>query len=102
MKRQHPLGIISVDDFLNTECLSIVEAVGRFLERKPNLAPFLFTSNKLFLCPLRAVDMYKEALISFARRNPGVGNNENFTKAHDSTPLWSSSEFYGHRLLVMS
>lgn len=98
----HPHGIIALDDFLNTECLGVVEAVSRFLERKPNLAPFLFTSNKLFLCPLRAVEDYKAALISFARENPNIGNNENFIKAHDTNPLWSSSEFYGHRLLVMS
>lgn len=98
----HPQGIVAIDDFLNTECLGVVEAVGRFLDRKPNLAPFLFTSNKLFLCPVRAVDTYKDALISFARRAPEIGNNEDFIKAHDANPLWSSSEFYGHRLLVMS
>ncbi|KQW61018.1 hypothetical protein ASD03_36755 [Ensifer sp. Root127] len=97
----HPQGIISVDDFLNTECLGVVEAVGRFLERKPNLAPFLFTSNKLFMCPLRAVDTYKKAIMEFARRAPDVGGNERFTTSHDQNPLWGSTEFYGHRLFVI-
>lgn len=97
----HPQGIIAIDDFLN-ECLGVVETVGRFLERKPNLAPFLFTSNKLFLCPLRAVDTHKGALVSFARRAPELGSHANFISAHDTNPLWSSSEFYGHRLRVMS
>lgn len=95
-----PRGIISVDDFLNTECLGVVEAVGRFLDAKPNLAPFLYTQNKLFLAPLRAADFYRETILDFARQHPENDLHRILIERFDQNPRWVMTEFYGHWFLV--
>lgn len=97
----HPRGIVSLDDFLNTECLGVVEAVSRFLERKPQLIPFLFTSNKLFFASLRAAPLYYEFLDRFAEGDTGNAQSVEFAGLRQRSNKLRQTDFYGHSVLVM-
>jgi hypothetical protein len=96
----HPKGIVAVDDFLNTECLGVIEAVCRFLDRKPLLAPFLFTSGKLFMAPIHHVGTYKSFLESFAAQDQHA-SSVSFTTARQHNKKWQQSDFCGHEVLIM-
>ena len=97
----HPRGIVSLDDFLNTECLGVVEAVSRFLQRKPQLIPFLFTSNKLFFASLRTAPMYYEFLDRFAVDDIENAQSVEFAGLRKRSKMLRQTDFYGHSVLVM-
>lgn len=97
----HPRGIVALDDFLNTECLGVVEAASRFLERKPQLVPFLFTSNKLFFAPLRAAPLYYEFLDRFAEGDTESAQSVEFAGLRKRSKVLRQTDFFGHSVLIM-
>ncbi|RYG28911.1 MAG: class I SAM-dependent methyltransferase [Burkholderiales bacterium] len=54
-----PQGVVVADDFLNPLTLGVGEAIHKFFATPRNLAPFAYTSNKLFLCRPAMVDAYR-------------------------------------------
>ena len=97
----HPAGIVAVDDFFNTECFGVVEAVVRFLDRKPQLVPFLFTSNKLFMAPYRAVKSYHEFLERFTQEDRENAQSANFANRRRQNRDWAQTDFCGRSVLVI-
>jgi hypothetical protein len=57
-----PRGLVAVDDFMNMVAMGVNVGVHKFFAIPRNLAPFAYTSNKLFLCrPQLAPPPYKHA-----------------------------------------
>ena len=96
----HPKGIVALDDFLNTQCLGVVEAVCQFLQRKPILVPFLFTSGKLFMATVHHVKEYQDFLDRFAEEDEHT-LSANFAGTRKQNKMWGQTEFCGHSVLVM-
>jgi Methyltransferase domain len=55
-------GIIAADDYLNPACLGVNEAINRFLIATPDIAPFAYIANKLFLARPAWAERYREEL----------------------------------------
>jgi hypothetical protein len=96
-----PKGIVSLDDFFNTECFGVIEAVCRFLDRKPGLIPFLFTSNKLFMAPHYAVQGYYDFVEQFAAEDVGNGQSAQFAATRQRNKKWAQTEFFGYSVLTI-
>ena len=97
----HPKGIVALDDFLNTQCLGVLEATCRFLELKPGLIPFLFTSGKLFFGPTNAVKEYYAFVERFAASDLENPQSVAFTAARAQNKAWGETEFFGYPVLVV-
>jgi hypothetical protein len=97
----HPRGIVAVDDFFNTECFGVVEAVCRFLDRCPGLVPFLYTSNKLFMAPVHSVETYYDFVETFAAADSGNAQSANFTEARSRNKKWAQTALYGHTIFTI-
>jgi hypothetical protein len=93
-------GMISADDFLNPLTLGVNEAINRFFSTPRNLAPFAYTSNKLFLCRPAMADRYKEILekmvIADQRQPQSAAFRERAThgRHHVEQQMW------GRRVLI--
>ncbi|MGC9270366.1 class I SAM-dependent methyltransferase [Acidiphilium sp.] len=62
-----PHGIIAVDDWLNTQCLSVMEATFEFFRYQPRASvAFAVVPGKLLLCGRGQVKLYQERLEQFA------------------------------------
>jgi hypothetical protein len=95
-----PLGVVAVDDFLNTQCLGVVEAVVKFLTTPRALAPFLYTSNKLFMCKPSQTQYYQQIVEN------GIGGRDdpqsvNFKERAKSNREWLSTPFCGHSVFML-
>jgi hypothetical protein len=65
-------GIIIIDDFLNSEWPGVKKGVEEFFNKeKPDLAPFLYGFNKLYLCRKNFAEKYSNFIKSFIG-NAGV------------------------------
>ena len=61
-------GIIAVDDFLNSRAISVGEGVYRFFHLdRPELLPFCYCMNKLFLARPEFVQSYADSVLEFTR-----------------------------------
>ncbi|MBU2993521.1 class I SAM-dependent methyltransferase [Octadecabacter sp. 1_MG-2023] len=98
----HPKGIVAMDDFLNPLALGVNEAVGRFMTQKQgDLVPFLYVSNKLFMCRAAAFDEMRavaleilnarliDPLFDYFARTSAAGED-------------LDREFYGYKVLIGS
>src|ERR1700730_7384251 len=56
-----PRGLVAVDDFMNMVAMGVNVGVHKFFATPRNLAPFAYTSNKLFLCRPQLAPSYKHA-----------------------------------------
>ena len=54
-------GVACVDDVFNVQWTGVVSGLFQFLDRKPDLIPFAFFPNKLFLCRPTFKDFYAQA-----------------------------------------
>jgi hypothetical protein len=56
-----PRGLVAVDDFMNMVAMGVNVGVHKFFATPRNLAPFAYTSNKLFLCRPQLAPSYRHA-----------------------------------------
>ena len=56
-----PRGLVAVDDFMNMVAMGVNVGVHKFFATPRNLAPFAYTSNKLFLCRPELAPSYRHA-----------------------------------------
>ncbi|MGH6845756.1 MAG: class I SAM-dependent methyltransferase, partial [Methylocella sp.] len=56
-----PHGLVAVDDFMNMVAMGVNVGVNKFFATPRNLAPFAYTSNKLFLCRPELAPSYRHA-----------------------------------------
>jgi hypothetical protein len=62
----HRWGIVAVDDFLNSRAIGVGEGVYRYFHfDHPDLQPFCYCGNKLFLANREFVAPYAEAVLAF-------------------------------------
>lgn len=73
-------GIVAVDDALNPLTLGVVEGLGRFFIAKPNMVPFLYAANKLFLCRPSHLATYQSSVMAYL---DGRGEDPSFKVFRD-------------------
>jgi hypothetical protein len=56
-----PRGLVAVEDFMNMVAMGVKVGVHKFFATPRNLAPFAYTSNKLFLCRPQLAPSYRHA-----------------------------------------
>ena len=89
-----PQGVIAADDFLNPLTLGVGEAIHKFFATPRNLAPFAYTSNKLFLCRPAMTDVYRSlferCVVQDERELQSANFRERLThgRHHVEQPLW--------------
>jgi Methyltransferase domain len=97
----HPKGIVALDDFINVECLGVNEGVCRFLDRRPGLAPFLFTCGKLFLAHANIAKTYFDFIEVFAAQDTESQLSIAFTNARTHNKKWKQTDFFNFPVLVI-
>lgn len=89
-----PQGVIAADDFLNPLTLGVGEAIHKFFATPRNLAPFAYTSNKLFLCRPAMVEVYRNLFEQFVTQDEREVQSANFRERlthgrhHVEQSLW--------------
>lgn len=96
----HPFGVVAVDDFLNTQCLGVVEAVVKFLLLPRKMVPFLFTAGKLFMCHPNQIEHYQRIVeTGIGARNDS--RSENFKERARHNREWLSTSFCGYTVFIL-
>lgn len=88
-------GIIACDDFLNAVRLGVGQAIHQHLAKAPDLVPFAYVQNKLFLCRKAAHSGLLEATLRFCQEDERTSAGEVFALNADLDPARNRSQLHG-------
>ncbi len=97
-----PNSVIAVDDWLNVECVGVLEATFRFFQTQPRAcAPFAFVSGKLLLCSQLCVAAYKSKLETFAAADTIYEQSKRYRHRLATDVSWIKQPLLDYEILVL-
>ena len=94
-------GLVAVDDFMNLITMGVNEGVHKFFATLRNLAPFAYTSNKLFLCRLGYAAEYRQAFEQMVVEDQIEPLSFNFRQTSAVSPGLLNQTLWGKSLVVV-
>jgi hypothetical protein len=97
-----PTGIIAVDDWLNPQCLGVMEATFQFFQHQPRMSvPFALVPGKLLLCGRANAANYKRRLEAFITEDRSFGQSEKFRLRSAMRNSGAVQPLLGSELMVL-
>jgi hypothetical protein len=97
-----PNGVIAVDDWLNPQCVGVMEATFQFFQTKPRASvPFAFVTGKLLLCGRLHAAAYKSRLEAFALSDTVYEQSERYRRRRKVGATWVKQQLMGSEILVL-
>ena len=97
-----PTGIIAVDDWLNPQCLGVMEATFQFFQQQPRASvPFALTPGKLLLCGRANAVSYQQRLVEFATTDQTFPQSESFRQRSSMKNSGTKQPLFGSEILVL-
>lgn len=78
-------GIVCLDDIFNAHWTGVVSALFEFLNKNPDLVPFAYFPNKIFLCRKAFKDFYRNGcrtIFEYALDKPNLEFHDHFVESY--------------------
>jgi hypothetical protein len=98
------LGIIALDDFLNSRAIGVSEGAYRYFfeHNHGRLTPFAYCGNKLFIARPKAADLYSETTLQFLSGNAWLPVSRTFAEFAKKGDSWVKQELLGRECLILT
>jgi hypothetical protein len=97
-----PNGVIALDDWLNPQCIGVMEATFQFFQNPPRACvPFGFVTGKLLLCGRTYANEYRKRLEAFATEDATFDQSDRFRKRSKMPGNWLRQTVFGFPILVI-
>jgi hypothetical protein len=97
-----PNALIAVDDWLNAQCIGVMEATFQFFQTQPRASvPFAFVSGKLLLCGRLYDAIYRSRLKEFAAVDTRYEQSKRYRNRAKMGASWIEQSLFGSEIIVL-
>ena len=97
-----PNAVIAIDDWLNAQCVGVMEATFQFFQTQPRASvPFAFVSGKLLLCGRLHAATYRSRLKAFAATDTTYEQSKRYRHRLKMEASWIEQTLFGAEIIVL-
>jgi hypothetical protein len=97
-----PNAVIALDDWLNAQCVGVMEATFQFFQAQPRATePFAFVSGKLLLCGGPHAPTYRARLKAFAAADTTYEQSVRYRHRLKMGTSWIEQPLLGGTIIVL-